>query len=398
MRCGWLLVWLVGAACTRQSAEPVQPAEPARRPAEASVPSQAEPPDRSLVNALRADAVYHDDIARRVLYTWTRAEQIAELERDRQLLTRRVSPTRGPSRFDRTLVELDDAPARLLRSQRLSLRRFAWANPWGARLGFRNESYGDRLIRVQLRPDAIVAKLDRSRSEPWSFRDLDGQPVTRAEALAHPERIAAVYHVYRGDAAAAAPDAAAPDAAAPYREYVLCNESRIAHWEHASERLARELRDDIQLLEQVRAALAATARAHGSAGELANADFVARLPERWASERPPVTLLERYAATLAFANPRYHPQNLDRLVAALKSTPLSEPLDHQPSQRFADQGKPAEPASAKPSSFGCGPGGTFPCARPTKPGSAPCGGTFGPCPAPAQMPCGGTFGPPCPTP
>ena len=95
-------------------------------------------------------------------------------------------------------------------------RRYAWVRLWATRMGIVRE-YGDQLIAVVLRADAIVGRYDPSLDEPWEFRDLDERPIPIARVLADPSRIGAIMHVRR-------------DGEPHFREYVLCNASAIALW------------------------------------------------------------------------------------------------------------------------------------------------------------------------
>jgi hypothetical protein len=94
-------------------------------------------------SALFADqVVWNMAPAQRVLYSWTTAEQIAELRRDRVLLTH--TETAGLGRgyaftsIDALAARGSSSSHKLLGrlSQELFLKaRFAWPHPWAARMG-----------------------------------------------------------------------------------------------------------------------------------------------------------------------------------------------------------------------------------------------------------------------
>ena len=124
----------------------------------------------------------------------------------------------------RALAQRGDRIAKLLDTTTFAKLRFAWHAPWATRLGMPGEEYGDQLVRVRLASDAIVLSLVTSTGQ-FTAMDLRGTPLAHADVLAHPERIAAIYFVSDGGAAAGV-----PSPATIYREVVLCNEAAIAEW------------------------------------------------------------------------------------------------------------------------------------------------------------------------
>lgn len=317
------------AAERRPVAHVVAIAPPRTHPAQSPAKSEAE----MLVADLAQGARYGDSAPPRVLYTWTQPEQIAELQKDERLLTRKRSAEGLPSLFDTQIASDSSRLAQLLRRRELSLRRFAWSNPWATLAGWKGESYGDRLVRVELKRDALVLYHDPTATKPWRVTDLAGLPVSRARALAHPDRIAAVYHVYPGKKSGAN--------AAPFREFVLVNESMIARWEVATPAVHRALDEARTLLGRV----AAYATHHP-----------ATLPSdpvtlwRHAPDKP--SIADLYVANLAFPNGlyRFDARRLASLARRL-DTALShnrgDALAVTPSIHFADQGKSIAPPPAQ---------------------------------------------------
>src|SRR5262249_44222107 len=160
------------------------------------------------------------------------------------------SPTKGRAFFDRRRDQTTSPVSRLFDEPALAKRRFAWSNPWATLRGWEGESYGDRLIRVTLKDQAILAVFnpDDKNPEGWRFFSALGIELGLGEVLQHPERIAAVFHIFEGIQEG---ERTAP----PYREYVLCNESMIASWEVDTERLRAEVAAEIDLLRRLRAEL-----------------------------------------------------------------------------------------------------------------------------------------------
>ncbi|MCC7539751.1 MAG: hypothetical protein IT379_26245, partial [Deltaproteobacteria bacterium] len=88
----------------------------------------------TLRDQLTQDALWREAFARRELWTWTTAEQVAALRTDPRLLSRTESPTRGVSAFDQRVREhmarTSSPISRLLSAPGLARRRFAWTAPW----------------------------------------------------------------------------------------------------------------------------------------------------------------------------------------------------------------------------------------------------------------------------
>ena len=161
-----------------------------------------------------------------MLYTWTTADQIAELRTTKRLLTREESPANGVSYFEQYLHRLavrGDAIAKLLDTTTFAKSRFAWPAPWATSGGMGAEQWGDRLIRVTLKSEAIVLAVS-SRTGTLTARNLDNRAVPLDLVMQHPERIGAVYFE-----------------APQYREMVLCNEWIMAHWSVGTQDIADEV-------------------------------------------------------------------------------------------------------------------------------------------------------------
>ncbi|MCW5808744.1 MAG: hypothetical protein KIT31_40715, partial [Deltaproteobacteria bacterium] len=198
--------------------------------------------------ALARDAVFHDRFARRTLYTWTTTEQIEELRRTGVLLSRSESPTRGTSYAEQVLDALarrGDPTALLLYSTGYAKARHAWPAPWATRAGWPDEQYGDQLIRITLRREAILVSL-ATATGAFAARDASGGAVSLEEARAHPERIAALYFV---SDATSPPAPGVPPPKATYREYVVVNEAMIESWAVGTADVARELETNVDTIE-----------------------------------------------------------------------------------------------------------------------------------------------------
>lgn len=213
----------------------------------AAVPSRPTPPD------LAAHVVTLGRFARAELWSWTSAETAKKLvEEGPPLLRVRIHP-RPPdaSFYDVHVRETADLELRaLLTSEPFSRTRYAWPNPWGAALGVEDERYGDRLIRVVLRDDAVVARfvprevghLPVVELPEWTFETMAGATVPREWVLANPTRLAAVLHVR---------SARAGSTFVGYREYVLVNESTVQRFELGTPRVRLELANATRLVQRL---------------------------------------------------------------------------------------------------------------------------------------------------
>lgn len=334
------LLGLVG--CTGEGPPPGQAEAPGRaptpEPAPAPAPARVDAPAddgslRALMTAFAAAAIRGDAPVRKVLFTWTTREQIEALLADSALLTREATAAGERSRFDVALDGEAGPVAALLREPGRRARRFAWPLPWATVMGFEGSGYGDQLVRVELRPEAIVGSF--SPGAPWRFFDMEGREVAEADVVAAPRRLAAVYHV--APATAERPG---------YREYVLVGEAMIASWAIGTAEVRAAIDEDARLLaaaadriDALRAVAGARCEAEGAAGCPA-----AELPEGtaeiaawsgrliagpWAgapAERDAL-LAELYAACLALPGPAYAPSEarLRAIAERLRALPVEPP-------------------------------------------------------------------------
>lgn len=304
-----LLVTLGAGTCAQVVPPPtvVVVAAPARSPLCAAPP----------LTALRADALAPDRFARRVLYTWTTAEQADGLRRGGALLTRSASPTHGRSMYDVVLERLAAQripEAQLLRRPRFRRARFAWHAPWATRRGWEGEEYGEHLVRVTLRPTAWVVRM--SWRGEYDATDLAGTPVPMATVLAHPERIGAVFFVQNGSPSDGSYAPIPPGDRGHHREYVLPNESMIESWELDTATVGNDVDHAVETVAAVRAWVEARC-----GGDTLRAAATARGAWELTDDNGEVDTA--WFRALAFPSSRYDltPSALDALLAALRRTP-----------------------------------------------------------------------------
>jgi hypothetical protein len=150
----------------------------------------------------------------------------------------------------------DDAKvAAVLSGPTFAKARYAWTSAWPTRMGWPGESYGNQLVRMDLRPEAYTLAFIGGTFRAF---DMSNKLVALADVLASPERIGAVYFV-KDDILGSC---TAPDAGpvfntsgaggtfgtfsscvngVGYREYILGNEAMVAEWSHATEATRDEI-------------------------------------------------------------------------------------------------------------------------------------------------------------
>ncbi|MFN3202069.1 MAG: hypothetical protein ACE366_26925 [Bradymonadia bacterium] len=236
----------------------------------AALPAEAASPAKLLEDQVVLSA----NPTTRVLYTWTTKEQIFALRHGAPLLERARSPRHGLSRFDRALRATTKDQQHPLHAHLLSdgymSRRFAWAQPWGTLLGWGEETYGDQLIRIELKPEALVASVQTGdRPRRW-LTHPHGQPTPRPSAAEDVGKIGAVFHIHEGgrycgpsthklvgtmmvrEAPAECVEVGTFGSESRfYREYILFDPAQIARWSYGDRQCRAALRADIELVGQL---------------------------------------------------------------------------------------------------------------------------------------------------
>jgi len=279
-------------------------------------PAQQDPAVEAAA-ALARDALHHDRFARGTLYTWTTGDQIDELRRSKLLLVRDESPVNGASYVDQILYILaqrGEPLAKILYTTPFAKMRFAWHTPWATRAGWPNEQYGDQLVRVTLKAEAIIVSLSTATGT-FEARNLLNETIPLASVVAKPERIAAIYFLSDGHVGTAK---GLPRPTATFREVALCNESMIESWEVGTARIHDELATNARALD----AMVRYLRTMPTAAPTVVADA-------WAKATPNAGPERAFAAALALDSPRYHLDHLGlaQLADQLRATPTPAPFE-----------------------------------------------------------------------
>ncbi len=194
----------------------------------------ASPSDAERREALRNR--YLAPATARVFYTWTTPEQLAALRAGERVLSRESSPEKGHAGFDHLLSQLtyqagadqDREVPSLLFHTGYAKKRFAWHTAFGAILGLGAGPYGSVLLRVTLKPNAVVTDFIAETAV------VDGKTVPARELGKLPERLGAIYYEGPG-----------------YHEIVLPNESMIEEVSANTDTIRRELEDELFFLQGI---------------------------------------------------------------------------------------------------------------------------------------------------
>ncbi len=294
----------------------------------AELPASVRPSEGETMAALGASSVLSSQPARRVLYTWTSEEQAQKLRADRVLLVKGSNDGGDMSQFATSLWDsyATDPWARVLMNPPFHRMRYAWPSPWATRLSPDAHPYGDVLVRVELKPEAIVASYTPALplASRWAFHGLDGRVIPSREALAAAGRIGAIYHVHEREDLG-------------MREYVICNESMVASWSLATDEIKATIESDLRTIDLL---TRFTRRRFGWDDGPSPAQFSLWLRETtsvWSATTRPASVESAYAASLAFASHQYQPAEgslivlaIEMRTAATKLATQSPPLVHQP--------------------------------------------------------------------
>lgn len=317
----FFLVLLAAVGCNQRplpSQDPTPPSTPPSAPpsapsagAQRRAPEAPEEP-RQLLAPLALDS---RQPARRTLFSWTTKEQAEELAKTRKLLVKNASDARAPSPFEESLKRrgspVGSRLSTLLTRPPLDRRRYAFPSPVGWALGVEGKPYGSALLRITLRPDAILLILDGAPDPelaPFRAVNAEGARVAAAEIERQPRRVAAVFH-----------ESTDPRGVS-FREYVVVNEGMVESWALGTEDIEAELTRDRQTLERL---LAVTPDDTAPDPSMPRAAW-----HGLAEQRPEAP----WGAVLGVGSAPYvwSKKNVSRVVEQLKGAEKLAPVQHSP--------------------------------------------------------------------
>jgi hypothetical protein len=226
--------------------------------------------DSVLAFQLESQGAFDDDFIRKTFYTWTTPEQIAELRKTKKLLVKSKSDDGGSSLYDLTLRDSAFAwmpPAKLLKQSQFSKKRYAWINGWATSMGMEGEKYGDQLIKIELKEDAIIGMMKHEYYvSAMEFYDMNGKLLDNNYVIENQDKIAAIYHVNRVKAVRTQrvsryygsgnhyykDKARRTKEQTRFREFVIVNEQMI-RWSYGTAEIKNELSSEIDLLKKLQA-------------------------------------------------------------------------------------------------------------------------------------------------
>lgn len=245
-------------------------------------------------------------------YSWTTAEQAAELRATRKLFTRAERPGQGAGHLMNELARIGSWDLTAKAAAGLTLGRYAWTHAWSTAAGFMGEEYGGELIEMVVRPDSQFVHFV-SYTSAVRVVDVAGNDVqldaSRVVGATHCNGLAqgTFRCTPRGTAECA-----------PYREVYLGNSAQIASWSLGTAALRDVIAGDIAKLRTWASTFPETS---------VDGDDVwyTRILGAMGS---PVTEPDAYLAQLAFGDPAYRDlaPRTRALIAILESR-LFEPTN-----------------------------------------------------------------------
>ena len=234
---------------------------------------------RGHLNLLRTSAVTSDDFVRVELFSWAASAPPAN-----EPFLRDTASSGGPYQraLERVAVGTSEEAslARLLASDpERRRRRFAWTTPMGTAVPLGPRSYGPELIRITLEEDSFFLHFTPEQSPAFQAVDGEEHEVALADVLAHPERIASVFH---------------EQASIPMREFIV--HGRVRSFAVNTDDIANRVTLERSLL----ASMQAWSRTHPGGAAAMAPHWTTRLP----SDANPFAI---FAACMPFDTARHRP-------------------------------------------------------------------------------------------
>ena len=232
--------------------------------------AQAEKSNDSLLlqNLIKPYIVFNNDFVRNTFYTWTTPEQIVELRKNKTLLTKSKSDTKGYSLFDMSIRDSsynNFLIAQLLRQPQFAKKRFAWTSGWATVMGLEGESYGNQLIKIVLSDSAIIGSFHpQNLANPFQFFDMKGKELKADYVIENSDRLTAFFHMNRIDVSRMEEQTKRGrgtyynytgkykkgNSIIEMREFVIINKSMVT-WSYGTNEIKNDILKEIGFLEQL---------------------------------------------------------------------------------------------------------------------------------------------------
>jgi hypothetical protein len=185
-------------------------------------------------------------------------------------------------------------------------------------MGWPGETYGNRLLRMVLRPDSWLASFQRGTLTVWDANDAQ---VSLTDALAQPERLAGFFFIK--DSSVGGPFCGSfVRGGNVYREFIVSNENMLEEWSLGTETIRQRLLDDIANLETF------LSRIRACPTRQSEQEWNLRVGCDWQQRSLGTFEQAQYEAALAMPSPAYLPAAAQ--LAALIDTLQSDSFELDP--------------------------------------------------------------------
>lgn len=297
---------LVSGALAGTSPEIIVGEPPAVQPPCEQATGEAE----TLVFGASSVAYPVPTLSDRTLYSWTTLEQAQELLEGTPLLNRAERPGLGPGYAIEYLstefypqTETDAAIIELLTTERFTRARYAWPHAWATRMGWPAteqapaETYGDQLLQIVVKPEALWIVVSDSRLWVVDNEGVESEPTVATE---QPERIAGVFFSKDANTGGASCGTFGASAFSAYREFILMNPDMIESWSLGTDEIRSVVHLDVERLTALFHAIRSCPNTQAFDDW---AGFV--VCRDWANSG---TELSAYESALALMSPHYQPR------------------------------------------------------------------------------------------
>ena len=222
--------------------------------------------DSVMISHIFPYAVSLEKFGKKEFYSWTTSSQIKGLRDGDDFLSRSESPTKGKALYDIILTDTafdKFSIATVLRREQYAKKRFAWIDGWATVMGWEGENYGNQLLKITLKDSAIIVAFlpycevpDSASGKHFEYEDVNGKKLSQQYVLQHQDQIAAVYFCAdkigsRTQTEGSYRPKKMDSTEIRYREYIICNEEMIAHWEYGTGEIKSEMQKEENMLNEL---------------------------------------------------------------------------------------------------------------------------------------------------